>query len=395
VFELDWNPDEPAEAAAALKDQLGSADAVAIAVDIGFTFVKRVELPPLPLEERRRILTLEPERYFPVRGESVVVSLRDGTDLVFAVRESVLEHWISAIEKLGPVKLLEPAPYSLARGLDHAGVRNTSVLTTHPEGGDTVLIEIRDGEVLNTRRLFGTAVDALVVLASGEWPTQELQLTESSAEMVETISTNLPGTKTSEVPHVQGCPPGYVTAYGVAMGIGTQPESGLTTAELARRWLRSSRRRLFAAVILLAAATFFLVFSVDAHRSRVSDRLEADIESLSAPGGSVLSLQAEADRLNRDLTTVSEIVKQRLDPLEVLLAVSVLLPEDAYLRTMEVTGDQWRLDGYAGDAAALIPTFEASASFEEVRFIRATNRVRLGNENYEDFSLAFRYIPEP
>jgi len=43
----------------------------------------------------------------------------------------------------------------------------------------------------------------------------------------------------------------------------------------------------------------------------------------------------------------------------------------------------------------LIPTFEASPLFSDVRFLRATNRVQLGNESFEDFSLGLRYVRAP
>ena len=116
--EMDWDGETP-EAVAALKERLGTAGAVAVTVDVASLLVKRVKLPPLPLAERRRILSLEPERFFPVRGEELVVSVREEDDLIFAAPEEHLDGWISAFESLGPVE-----PPALAGGMSLGEAHN-------------------------------------------------------------------------------------------------------------------------------------------------------------------------------------------------------------------------------------------------------------------------------
>ena len=71
---------------------------------------------------------MEHQRYFPVRGERIVASIREGSDLVFAAREQQLENWISAMERIGPVEIVEPAGHSLARSLSSSGLDNANVL---------------------------------------------------------------------------------------------------------------------------------------------------------------------------------------------------------------------------------------------------------------------------
>jgi len=395
VFELGWDPEEPGEAASAVRAQLGTAGAVAVAVDIGFTFVKRLKLPPLPLDEKRRILSLEPERYFPVRGEDVVVSLSDGSDLVFGVRERQLESWIAALETLGPIELVEPAPHSLARALASAGAPDTEVLLLPPEYESATLVGIEAGEVRSARRLFGSAADVVAGLAADGWTPSEPRLLSSSEGAADAIRDKWPDTVADPMPHVEHCPAEYVIAHGAAEGIGEGAEHALTTVELARRWMQRERRRSAVAVTALVGALALLLFAVDGYRARTQRAIEREIAALGDRGQSVVTLQAEAEHLRGDLEALTEIIDNRMDPLEVLLAVSRLLPDGAYVRTIQGNETEWRLDGYARDAANLIPTFESSPAFEEVRFVRATNRVRLGTENYEDFSLALHYVPQP
>ena len=56
---------------------------------------------------------------------------------------------------------------------------------------------------------------------------------------------------------------------------------------------------------------------------------------------------------------------------------------------------QWRLEGFAPNAARMLGLLDATPAFHDVRFLSATNRAVIGTRTYESFSLAFRYTPTP
>src|SRR5919109_656113 len=153
LAEVAYDPNNIIEAVAVLRDQLGRASRIAVAIDLAHLFAKHVKLPPVAAAEKRRMLTLEPERFFPVRGDELTVSARDGTDsLVFATREAPLASWLTALETLGPVDVIEPSPVALARALSAAGVRSGAVLVDG--NGDGVgVIELVDARVRHARRV--------------------------------------------------------------------------------------------------------------------------------------------------------------------------------------------------------------------------------------------------
>jgi hypothetical protein len=279
--------------------------------------------------------------------------------------------------------------------LQSADVSDTAVLLLPPYDENAALIEIEAGRVINARRLFGDLNEALTELTDNGWYPPSSGLLSTSEAATKAIAAIWPDADTALLPHIEHCPAEYTVAHGAALGIGTRTDSALTTVELARRWAQRERRTLVVAVSALVAAVVLLVFAVDGYRARAQRGIEAEIAALRDRGQAVLELQGEAERIRGDLETLTDIIDDRMAPLEVLLTVSRLLPENAYVRTIQGSESEWRLEGYAADAANLIPIFEASTAFEEVRFVRATNRVRLGNENYEDFSLALRYIPQP
>ncbi len=154
ALEIEWDRENPEEAAQALRQHLGGARRVAVALDLPLLSVKRVKLPAVPAAERRNILRLEPERFFALRAEDVVPAVRADDDLVFAAREAPLAGWLAALERLAPVETVEPAPTALARALAGAPLADAVILLDSGDDG-IGLVEIRGGRVTRARRLFG------------------------------------------------------------------------------------------------------------------------------------------------------------------------------------------------------------------------------------------------
>src|SRR5437879_13502761 len=86
TVEIEWDGAHAAEAVAALRQHLGPARRIALALDLPLLFTKQVKLPALGPAGKRSILRLEPERFFAVRAEDIVPAVRGDDDLVFAAR---------------------------------------------------------------------------------------------------------------------------------------------------------------------------------------------------------------------------------------------------------------------------------------------------------------------
>src|SRR3989475_1771375 len=93
TVEIEWDREHPAEAVAALRQHFGPARRIALALDLPLLFTKQVQLPALGPAGKRSILRLEPERFFPLRGEDIVPAGRGDDKLVFAAREGPLAEW--------------------------------------------------------------------------------------------------------------------------------------------------------------------------------------------------------------------------------------------------------------------------------------------------------------
>jgi general secretion pathway protein L len=244
------------------------------------------------------------------------------------------------------------------------------------------------------RKVFGDVTAAAAVLGA-DARSDVVYLTPWSDHIADVVSSVLPGTTLKPLPSISGLTPEFSTAYGAALGGGTNGDATLMPREYARRAGARRRRRVVVAATAFVAAFGFAVGSLDYYRTRTVNRLAAGIDVYREQAATVLDLQTEADALSREASRLADVEAQRPNPLLVLETITRLLPTDASVRVLRNSGDEWQLDGFAQDAARLIPVFEESPEFEGVRFRTATSRVRLGSQTYEDYSLVLRYVPAP
>jgi hypothetical protein len=390
TLEAEWTADGIEEVVRGLREHLGRARRVAVAVRLPLLFAKRVRLPPLPPAERRRILRLEPQRFFPVRLEELVIGLGQG-DLAFAVREDKIAEWTAALEVLGPVDLVEPGPVALARALGRAGVTD-AIAVLDDAGSGVGVIEIRNGEVTGTRRLYGPLASAAAALESavGSSP-HPVYLAPWSEDRARALAPS--GASPEPMPDSPAVPAPFLTAYGAALGIGGGLDDALLTDELGARIRGRRRRELVFAALACTAALVLALVSADAWRARTVRQLAAEVRDLQAKAVPALALRNEIGILSRQTRAVAELESERPDPLRVLLALLGRLPPGAYLQALRLTGTGWQIDGYAPQAASVIEALGGAPEFHEVRFISATNRSQFGDRTYESFSVAFRFVP--
>jgi hypothetical protein len=393
VVETPWDPERPDEAVQLLREGFGSARHVAVSIGLPLLLVKRVKLPPIPAPDRAAILQLEPQRFFAVRLEDMIASVRDEDDLVFAAREAPLTQWLTALQSLGPVHRVEPGPLALARALMERRVTEAVVLL---DGGSGVgLIEIRGGQVTQVRRLYGELADAADAISIIDPSPTRVVITPWDEERVRALAARLPSVTLEPVPSVGDVAAPFLSAYGAALGTGGPLVGALMPDELRSAIRRRRRRELWLAGLAAVVAAVFALTSVVAWRDRSGREIEARIHLISARAAGALALQTQLETLNRQAGAIVRAGAERPDPLAVLLALSKRLPSGAYLRSMRAAGPEWQIDGYATQATQLIQVLGAAPEFRGVHFLSATNRVQVGQRTYETFSLAFRFVSSP
>ena len=390
VLELHWDPNAPAAMAESLREGLGPAGHVAVTVDLSFLFAKQVRLPPVSAVEKRRILSLEPERFFPVRGEDLIVATRENDNLVFAARAALLGSWLAALETVGPVELMEPSPVSLARALGRVDDGDATVVLQSPD--DTVgIAEIGGGRLNQIRRAAepDELTAAIADSGNGRKPVYLRPLNGNSDWQP------AGGPPRGALPSVAGIAPSHLAAYGAVLGLGASLDESLLPTELAGRITGKRRRSLLLAGLTCLLALLFVVLSLDGLRSRTLGRLEAESGRFRQPAERALGLQRRADAMERESRAINAIAAERMDVSGALAALTRRLPMGAYLTSLRGSGRDWQIDGFAPEAASLVGRLEEDPLFDRVHFLNATSRTRLNGKVYESFSIALHLVPAP
>jgi Tfp pilus assembly protein PilN len=396
VAETAWNPEQPEEAVQSIRDSLGSAAHVAVAIGLPLLLVKRVKLPPVAASDRAAILRLEPQRFFAVRLEDLVASVRDEDDLVFAAREVPLTAWLTALQTLGPVHRVEAGPLALARALAESRVNDAVVLLDGSERRTGVgMVEIRAGRVTDVRRLYGELAEVEVPLRSNGESPRMIVVTPWDEGRTAALAARLPSATLEPLAAIGDVPPQFLTAYGAALGTDRPFVGALMPDQLRSGIKRRTRRALWWAALAAAVAGVFALTSVTAWQGRSAAEIENRVRALSGRATDAMGLQSQLVTLNGQARGIARMATDRADPLAVLLALAQQLPAGDYIRSLRTSGGEWQIDGYARQAARLIQVLGAAPEFRGVHFLSATSRVQVGERSYESFSLAFRFVPTP
>ncbi len=407
VAETPWDPDDPMPAVRALGDALRPGGRpgeggrggrrrlrgrVRLTVRLPLLHAKRVKLPPAPPEARRQVMRLVPERFFPVQGEELVVAVgHDG--LAYAAPERRLTAWTEAFAELGPIDLVQPGPASLARALADAGIGDAVAVLDDGDQGVSV-VTVRGRVVESARRIYGSLLDAARALADRPLA-GAVYLAPWDDRCAAALTDALGGYPIRPLPAVRGVPPAYLSAYGVTAEEVGDLSGTLVPPALGTRLLARRRGRLAAAALACAASALFAALSLDARRAAAVRATESLVQRLEVRAAPVLALRTELETLRRRTEALARIERTRPDPLGVLLALSTRLPRDAQLRSLDLSGGDWQVEGYASQAEAVTEALAGDARFQNVRVLSANNRARVGDHTYESFSVAFRFAPAP
>lgn len=358
TVEIPWDPSLPIDAVTRLKGEVGSVDRIAICVGLAFLHLSQVKLPPAPAADRRRMVALEPDRFFPVQEGELAVTLATESNFAFAVDADLIGRWVAAFESWAPVEAVDPVPLSLARAL--AGTPGNAVYALPAGPNELGWVEIHGGRFFSARRILRMA-------ETDEGP---------------------------PVPARAGVPGAWLSALGAARGIEGDPREMLLPESVARRlWGRRLRRVALLGGVCLASLMAAL-WTVDRWREAALQGIQEEIAVLRVAAGPAENLVDQLLLLDQERAALADLAGDHLDPLPVLAALGERLPPEAVVLSLRGREGEWQIEGTAPDAAAIVPLLDADARFREVRFLGASARYREGEQTYETFSIAFNVGPD-
>lgn len=155
---------------------------------------------------------------------------------------------------------------------------------------------------------------------------------------------------------------------------------GEDVRRVARRRASGIARAAAAALLLIAGLGLFWIYRTSAEASRLEEQTASLMASLK-PGGMPIGETPLLSAANR----LFDARRDRLAAVAVLDAVSKLLPDNVYLVSLVLDGDQLSIKGRGTGVPDLIQILEASPYLQGVNFAAATELDQ--NSNTDAFSL--------
>jgi hypothetical protein len=338
-----------------VRDALAASDSrgrVELVLVVGGAWLSCAQpaLPPLAPADRRRALHHQADRFFAMRGPIA--------STVYAQVSVACEaSWLAAVDAQcatwAAVRAIIGVPEAAAAVL-RSGRWHTDASRT-PDAAATLLLELRDGDVVDARVTRGSAATA----SSARAESRPLERESLLRGVQQVNATEWP--RDRQLLDVAG-------------------DAALARAEH-RAWWR--------AAALLVAAIGLLTWAVAQRRERLLAAAEAAQQAAAAEAAPALAAQARLQRAAQEGAWLADAPAASLTPSQVIATLGQQIPASAFVQHLEWDGQQWKIDGSAVDAAGLIPRLDAVPAFAQVRSLAPSTRFMDGGTARGSFSIGF------
>jgi len=177
-----------------------------------------------------------------------------------------------------------------------------------------------------------------------------------------------------------------LTVGAVCVG-GTDDAAAPSPNVLPESERRKSRRIAGRALAALAALTALLGITAlaipFAQVQREADALSQEVAEAKQKADASLRLQTDIDAAAQDNRSLVERKRRRVSVSEVLRSLTELLPDDTWLLSLEISGSEVRISGYASSATEVLGIIDRSGAFSNAAFrASVTQDTRLNREQF-------------
>jgi len=374
---------------------------VRLALDRPMAVVKILELPPVAGASRHEMLRFEVDRHVPFMAEDLLFdavdlpTTKDGPlrVLIVAAERKVLDR---ALRLLGESKL-RPAALTIAchdlLRLVGRDVKPRRAVWAHRSSGATDLVFVGTGQLRASRNVAVAEPEDLV----GEINATLRLLKWKDCDAVwisgDEAHRFLDAAALSELGAPVGEPPYTPTAAGLAAQLPAdetghgllalaaamgrrQPPLNLLPEEMRPHALTLGQAGTLGMVVL-AAGLGLASLAFEGHRDRrYLQDLDTASVALEPEVRAVNQVVADLGQKKRLLAAIKGVEESGLHPLPLMRELTELMPQDAWLSTLNLDAKSVEISGQAGAASQLIPLLESSAWLERVEFTSPVTKGR-------------------
>jgi Tfp pilus assembly protein PilN len=402
------SPEELADTCLRLALEAGIRERSAVlALARALTYTKAVQLPPLPLEDRVKLVAIQPERFFPVSDRALVCDLEPGANgsppVAHATESDQLEAVIDALQSRSfRVTAVLPASAALQRAALRGapGLSEGNWLLVRPEGGGLTAHAFQARSLRVSRRMEDFETDpegacreiARTAACSFEdgAPVSEVRWSGWSGlpEPIRQVASATLPAPVRDLPELPVASEG-LAAYGAALaGLEEAPRPDLMPPTVRARRRQQGRWITIACGALALFAALALIWALGQRQERRVARLEAAIQTANTGATAAADARNQLQTLEDRIAAVQRRMEQRAAWLRLLNEISSALPQTAWVGNLAVEpGGDVTLSGYAATASALIPALEATEALDRVEFAAPATRANIGQRELEAFNI--------
>lgn len=418
-FEKEQSVREKCDKAASLireyiqENKMGPVD-VRLGLDKELVILKRLQFPTAVKDDLKSTLTYEIERYIPLSVDEIVFDYsicgidkkRKQLNVFLAVlKKEMLEPFAGlAGSLLTGAESIEPGMSGLATLLaetDNHGKQDFLFASIDKKGVELGIVQARKLVAAHYQPLSEDAADNRVytVLEGIGHITSKINLDQAASLIVcgfdvaeETIRTLSEKTEFS-VKYVDFRETGmqslsHAKAHGIALagaknrppGVNLMPEGQRKKTGKVGSYL----------LILLSVLTLLvgvsLVGTVLVQKHLLSQQLDAELAGLNVSMNSLKKMVKDAETNEHKIGQINFLQGKTALISDVLLEISTIIPEDAWVERFSLSKDEFRIEGYAESASDILTLLESSKRVNNVMFLSAITR----RYNKERFRIGFK-----
>ena len=138
------------------------------------------------------------------------------------------------------------------------------------------------------------------------------------------------------------------------------------------------------AIVLLAVLTALGTRSYF-QQSALAAQVDSEIQGLQGEVNHVLGLRDEVETKRTEVEKLQKLLQDRQKTLAVMKDLTERIPNDAYLTSLQIQGEQLTMQGYADQASSLLPILAQSPFLESVKTNWITKDPRKANQERFNF----------
>jgi len=383
---------------------------------------RRIVLPTAARENLADALRYEAEKFLPIPLEELYWDFQliednrtsgELTLLLAAIKRSELAPYTKLAEDIpGGLSGAEPAASAIANVFQqHAdAVPHDNCVVLVLTSDQMHLVHLQSG-TLQGGRSYPRPSDETTMIAGLERGLEALRLgsgdagedlfpvvlcvEEAEAGLAERFAADLPrfawhrmDWRAASLPE-----PDLLPAYGLALKGLQKPLVAINLMPLRLRKQPSRLGRYLVAALVVLTLISGLAWGGSAllQKRFYHARLDREINRLTDEVADIDRLQADIQALRTKLEFLQEQKRGPQNVLDILKALTEIVPDSAWVREISIEPGGIRLDGYADAASELIPLIDASPLFTDVSFTSAITKGRDGKEKFRiGFKLAAR-----